>query len=145
MHEAGRVRRLERRGRLAHHSERVLRRARPGASPLPERLPVDKLHRHVERALGLAEIVDHDNVGVIEGRGGARFVEQAFPARVVVRELGRKHLDREASSENRILGQEDATHPALPDRLQDPVPSHRSPDHDARIALAGPHAERPSG
>src|SRR5205814_9044932 len=96
VHETGRVRDLERLGRLAQHPERLLGRPGLAAPPLAERLPIDELHGHVERALGLADIMDDDDVGMVEGRGGARLVEQALPAPAVVREFGRKNLDREA-------------------------------------------------
>jgi len=79
------------------------------------------VEEQLERAVRLAEIVDGQDVRVVQGRSGARFVEEPLATLGVVGELGRQHLHRELPPQRRILGEIDAPHPALAERSEDAV------------------------
>ena len=79
--DAALVRVLERFGRLAGDAERVVQRELLLAvEPVPERLALDERHDVVEQPLGLARVVEAEDVGVLEGGGDADFAEEAVAA-----------------------------------------------------------------
>ena len=51
----------------------------PRGELVAERLTVDELHRHEFSAVVGADIVDGDDIGMIQRRGGACFVQQSTP------------------------------------------------------------------
>ena len=72
----------------------------------------------------------------------ASFMKRSIDVRVG-RELGVQDLDRDAPLDQRVLGQEHRAHPALAERLDDPVPplddvprlDHRFPRRMSPISL----------
>ncbi len=49
-----------------HNRQRLLRRELPRLQQLPQAQPIGKLHEQVIQAIGLAEVIDGDNVRVIQ-------------------------------------------------------------------------------
>ena len=87
VHEADGVRGVERVGDLAEQVERAPRVERAVADQVDERRPVDQAHREVQAVVGLAGVVDRDDVRMVERapargprRGSAR--RGAGPRRV---------------------------------------------------------------
>ena len=56
---------------LAFERERIAQR-----DHVREITPFDQLHRNEELALGFAEVIDGDDVGVLERARGARFADE---------------------------------------------------------------------
>jgi len=50
--------------------------ARP--EPIPEALPLEQLHHHVECAVVGPHVVEDASVGVVQGPGGERFLLEAL-------------------------------------------------------------------
>ena len=60
------VRILERLADRRHDDQRLLRRQLPGLQQLPQAHPIHELHQQVIEAVGLAEVIDGDNVRMVE-------------------------------------------------------------------------------
>ena len=71
-----RVRDGERAHRLAHDLDRVALAEPPALQKRAEGLAVHVLHREVVDALDAAEVVDLDDVGVVQARGRAGFLQE---------------------------------------------------------------------
>jgi hypothetical protein len=79
--------------------------------------------------------VNHDDVGVIQGRGGSRLSLEALQALVVGGELLGKHLDCDFAAEPRISCLPDFAHPAGPERGEDFVGTEAAARGDRHGAL----------
>ena len=91
---------------------------------LLERPPLEVLHRDVVGALGLAAVVDRDDVRVREAGGVLRLAPEALDELLVARVPVVEDLDRDAPAELLVLGEIDVRHPAraeLPDDQVAPV------------------------
>ena len=111
--EALRVRGVERVGDLRRDRHGPLRRQRALATQ--ERLevgPVHVPHRDEEPALGLAGLVDRDDVRVVEARGEPGFLQHPLAEPVVVRQALAQQLQRDRTLEPRVVRPVDLTHPA---------------------------------
>ena len=64
-------------GDLRPVADDALRGQAIGGDERTERLPLDMLHDDEGLAFMLANLVDRADVGVVQGRGGAGFLEQA--------------------------------------------------------------------
>ena len=95
--------------------ERLGHRQRPGRDERVQPRAVDELHRDERGAVVLVDLVDGDDVRVIEGGGGARFLDEPAVAIGVRRRLGRQHLDRDRPAEPGVVGGVDNPHPAPAD------------------------------
>ena len=115
MDDAARVRRVERRGDLRGILERRGHRQRPCRDERVEPGAVHQLHRDERRAAVLVDLVDRDDVRVVEGGGGAGFLDEAAVAIGIGRRFGRQHLDRHRSPEPRVVRGIDDAHPAAAD------------------------------
>ena len=81
MDDAALVGVLERFGRLPGDAERVVQRQLLLAvEPVPKRFALDERHDVVEQALGLARVVEAEDVGMLEGGGDADLAEEAVAA-----------------------------------------------------------------
>ena len=73
------------------------------------------------RAVGVSDIVDGEDVGVIErGNGTGLALEAAQPLFVRQRPM-REHLQRQPAAEPDVLGEVDLRHAARPEWLQHPI------------------------
>ena len=113
------VREAERREDLARVVDRDRHRQRAARDDqLLQRPPLDVLHRDVVGALGLAAVVDRDDVRVREAGRVRRLAAEALDELLVVRVPVVEDLDRDAAAELLILGE---VHVAIP-----PEPSLRT-------------------
>ena len=98
------------------HRERAV-----GHDQLLEAAALDHLHRDVVRPLGLAAVVDGDDVRVREAGGRLRLAAEALDEEVVAGVALVEDLDRDAAPELLVLGEVDVGHPAGAELAQDPV------------------------
>ena len=83
--------------------------------------PVDVLHRDEIKTLVVIDLVDGDDVGMVERRGGLGFPEESFLARRrVVARIERENLECDVAIECRIARQPHLAHAALSERTLDP-------------------------
>src|SRR5947208_2434534 len=68
-----------------------------------------------------ARVVNHENVGMIERRYGARFLFETLKAIAVSGELGGQDFDRHVAPQPRVAGAKDFTHSTGAERRQDLV------------------------
>ena len=69
----------------------------------------------------IADFVNRQDVRVIEGRGGARFVQEAAHPLRIAGELGAQHFQRDRAAEGRIDGLVDLAHAAAAQQVLDLV------------------------
>src|SRR5262249_58089252 len=67
------------------------------------------------------DVVDRDDVGMIESRGGPRLLLEALQPRRIRRQLRRQHLDRHLARETRVPRPVHLSHPPGAQRRQDLV------------------------
>ena len=93
---------------------------RPARQPLPQALALHALHRDPGAPLGvLADVVDRDDVGVVQGRGGSRFLQEAPGALGIGHHLGAQQLDGHRSPEARVAGAVEHAHAAFAELARD--------------------------
>ena len=119
VHDPGGVRLGEPVGRLRRDGEQPLQRQGARPDELTESLSLHELHRDERGPVRLPDLVDRHDVGVIQRRRGPRFLLEARQALDVLRELRRKHLDRDVPRELRVSGPVDLAHAAGADRAND--------------------------
>ena len=83
----------------------------------------------------LADLVDGADVGVVQGRGGAGFLEQ--PRRGVLILLG-EYLDGDRALERRVVGLVDRAHPAFAQGSLDLVGADTGAGGDGHVRLTRP-------
>ena len=86
-----------------------------------EALAAHVLHDDEIVAVRRLDLVDGDDVRVIEGRGGVRFLHKPPPTIVVADAIGRQDLDRDLAVETRIAGAIDLAHPTRANQREDLV------------------------
>ena len=102
MHDAGGVRGLERRGDLCPVLQRSRQRQRPLAEQCGERYAVDELHGDEGRPLVLADFVNRDDVGMVQRRSGASFLNEAAMPVGIGGGVGGKDFDRDPAAETGV-------------------------------------------
>ena len=116
MHDAGGVRLGEALGGLDGDVEELLRRQRLArGDELAQGLALDELHGDVDGPVGLADVVDRQDVGVVQGRGRAGLLLEALAAVGIGRRGRRQDLDRDLAPELRVLAP-GRPHPSRPRR-----------------------------
>ena len=122
VHDPVPVREAQRREDLARVLDRdVDRRGAAADDQLLERAAVEELHRDVVGVLGLAAVVDRDDVRVVERGGVLRLAAEALDELVVVPVAAVEDLDRDAAAELLVFGEVDVGHPAGAELALDPV------------------------
>ena len=112
VHDAVRVRVLERARHVAQHRHGRVRREPPvAAEPRAQRLALDERHRVVRQPVALPGGEHRHDVRVLQPRGDADLAREPLGAHPLG-ELGREHLHDDAPAERRLLGHEHARHPA---------------------------------
>jgi hypothetical protein len=109
------VGRAESGGDLRDDVENLRQAGRRLPQVLPERLPVDELGGDEVRRLDVPDLVDGDDVGVVERRGGARLALEAAQVLAARRQLVEQELERDGAAQRHVLRQVDHAHPAAAD------------------------------
>ena len=100
--DSGRVRLGEALGDLDAVVEQLFRRQGIARDDeLAQRLALDELHRDVEGTVGLADVVDREDVRVVQRRCGARLELETLAAVRIRCRCARKDLDRDLAPERR--------------------------------------------
>ncbi len=103
------------------------------ADQLVERLPLNELHDDEIPALIGGDVVDDDDVGVAQGRGGLGLLGEAAPALGVGHLVRRQDLDSHGPVEVGVFGPVNGAHAALADPLDDPVMQERLADQSGMV------------
>lgn len=113
------VGRLEGFGNFAGGLEGLIEGEWTSSEPLGEALSIDELHGDEWFTIHLAGLVDLADEWVVQRRGGFRLTEESLAsARILQGGLG-KELEGDLTVEDRILGEENLTHPPLSQGLED--------------------------
>ena len=80
----------------------LVRVHRPAGDALAQGQALEELHHDELLALVLADVVDHADVRVVEGRGGSGLAREALGGGVVAGERGRQDLERHRPAEPRV-------------------------------------------
>ena len=113
MHDPVPVREAERREDLARVLDGDVDRCGAAADDqLLERAAVEELHRDVVGVLGLAAVVDRDDVRMVERGGVLCLAAEPLDELVVVPVAAVEDLDGDPAAELLILGEVDVGHPA---------------------------------
>ena len=123
MHDPGAVGFREAVGGLRGDAEEHSRRQSAVGENLAQRSSLDELHRDELDAVRGADVVDRDEVRVVQRRGRARFLLEAFQPLGVGREGHRENLESELPTEPRVARAIDLAHPARSERSHDFVGS----------------------
>ena len=127
--EAAEMDRVERGTGLVGDPRRPLRlQGTDDAHQRPHVGALDVAHRQVRDPVVLADVVDGDDVGVLDGCGGARFGQEPLAHASLLEQFGCDHLQRDDPVEVELAGAVDDAHPAATDDRFDPVPC----EQDAR-------------
>jgi hypothetical protein len=129
VHDALRVRRVERIGHVEPELEDLARRETIGRDPAAERLALEALHHDERAALVLADVVDRADVRVVERRGRLRLALEALASGLVLEVRFRQELHRHRAVKARVLGLVDDAHPAGAQPLDDAVVRDDLTDH----------------
>ena len=129
MDETRRVRRRQRIGDLHGELQGVGDLQSCAADQLIQRPARDVLHRDEADAAVRVGVVDGDDVGMIERRGGARFVDEARDAPGIRGRFGRQDLDRHRAVQVRVDRLVDDTHPAFAKFFHHLIVRNGLPDH----------------
>ena len=106
------VRVLERLADGRHDHQRLLRRQLPRLQQLPQAHAVHKLHQQVIEAVGLAEVIDGDDVGMVEPGQGLRLAREPLGKARVFLLLAGQDLERHKAVEPRLARLIDHAHAA---------------------------------
>ena len=115
MHDAARMRGVEAVRDLHGVFHQFVDRNRTPADAPAERLAVEKFGHEVRLRLVRADVVDGDDVGMLEGGGGARFLREAAQPVGIARGPGRQDLDGDVALEARVTRPIHLAHAATAD------------------------------
>ena len=123
------MRRFEPFGDLDAQFEQQIERKRLAVDAVLERFAFEALHREERLAFVLADFVDGANVGVIEGRSGARFALESLQRLVVLRQFLGQEFQRDEAAELDVFRLVHHTHPAAAEFFNDLIVRDRFADH----------------
>src|SRR5258706_316529 len=101
--------------------DRLPRGERAGRETVAQRLPLKQLRDDVGRAVVVPDVVDGDDVGVAEERGGLGLVFEAEQAILVGRHVGEENLDGDLAGQAKVPGFVDLAHSPLARQGSDPL------------------------
>ncbi len=90
--------------------------------------PVDVAHRDVENSLGVARVVDRDDVRVQQRGGRSRLADEPFAEALVLGQLRREQLEGDHVPEPQVLGAIHHAHAATTADALDPVSGENRSD-----------------
>ena len=108
---------VQRTGNVVHDAQRGMAVER-GALRWRDGAELFVLHRDVGGAIGRADVVDGDDVGVVQLRGDARFLQKPFTQYRVGRHGRRQDLQRDLSAQGILRGEVNLGHAARADGVQ---------------------------
>lgn len=117
---------------IDHHRQR---RGALTNDPIRQGLSAQSLHRDVGMVIGLAHVIDGDDVGMGQGAGGARLGKEASSVCLVTRHLVPEALDGQLAIDAGIKTGIDYGHCPFAKHALDPVTT------DGRRGLAGGHVQ----
>lgn len=124
MHDATSVRSRQPAGDLSRDLEGVARRQVPPLDPSAQRLALEQLRDQVQTAAVLADVVDHEQIGVIQRARRASLRLEAAPPLGIVAERLQQHLDGDLAAEPVVPRAVDLAHATRAQRADD----HEGPD-----------------
>jgi hypothetical protein len=127
------MRRLQTLRDLSPNLERVFERQRPFGDAVFQRLALEEGHCKEGLAVGVINLVDRADVGVMERGGGLSFAQEALLRLGVTEQVSAEEFQRHLSAQLRVLNPIDHAHPALAELLDDPVMADGLADHDCSI------------
>ena len=133
MNDVGLVRAGKTVGDLDGDVEQLLDRQRARLNELAKGPAFDQLHRDVDGAVGAADVVDVDDVGMIQAGGRARFLLESPPPFGVRREVGRQYLQRDVAAQPAVVRAVDLAHPTRGNRRNDFVASKAGSGCDCHL------------
>ena len=96
-----------------------LARGKRAMEPVTHRLAFEQLADDVGDAIVAAHVVEGDQIRMVEGAGGPRFLLEASEAVVVLSDGGGQDLDRDRASQAGIAGPVDLAHAADSEHADD--------------------------
>ncbi|MEZ4392180.1 MAG: hypothetical protein R3A48_13880 [Polyangiales bacterium] len=128
VHHAEVVRATERRRHLLEHVDRPREGERPLGDLRRERRADEVLHHEVELALlGLADVVNVDDVRVVDAVRGAGLAEHPRAQVGLAAEVGANELERDDAVNQHVSGAVDHAHAALAQPRFEPIPPRDDP------------------
>ena len=121
MHDAGRVRRCQRRGGLDGDLENLAQRQLATLQALAQRFAFDQLRDDVARLVVIADFVNGQDVRVVQRRRRARLLQEAGDALGIGTQALEQELDRHRPAERRIVRLVDLAHAAAAEQGADLV------------------------
>jgi hypothetical protein len=100
-----------------------------GDQAIPERFPLEQLHREEGAPLVFVDVEDRADVGMLKRGGGPRLALEALESFGVFREIVRQELQGDAPPELQILRLVDDSHAAAAELAEDPVVRDSLADH----------------
>ncbi len=94
---------------------------------IPQRFPLHILHNDVGSALILAHLVDGDDIGMLQYRGGVGLTLETASTVFVLAKMRGQELESDFAVKFCILGQENLTHPPGTDLLNNLVVGNHCP------------------
>ncbi len=104
---------------------------------LAQGLPFDQLHHQERVTVGLADLVYHGDVGMVEGRRCLSLALEPQPALGIGSQGSRQHLDRHLSAQLGVLGPVHLSHAALAELGGNPEVRESRADQGGEIVLHG--------
>jgi len=101
-----------------------------------EGLALEPLHYDEVAVTLLANFMDGAHIGVIQGRGQARFAAESFERNLVLRKFVREKLQGYKPAETGVLGLVHHAHSTGPDFFQDAIVTDRRANHVRRPTMA---------
>ena len=121
MNDARAMRRIKSSSGLHRNVEHLAQRQRLAPQTITQRLALDQLSRDKTRVLKRPDLVDGQDVGVIERRGGLGFLDETTNAVLVGCDLGEQNFQSDLSAKLSIFGKIHLAHTALADLRNDAV------------------------
>src|SRR5208282_1112246 len=106
--------------------QHFLQRQRLAGNAMPQRLPVEKLHRDERLAVVFADLINRADIGMVQGGSSLCLTLKAAQCLRVCRESVRKELQRHEAPKLGVLSLVHNAHSAATDLAQDAVVGNRA-------------------
>ena len=113
--------------------DRLAHRHRSVSNALAQRRARQQFGDDISGAALAADVIERDDVGVIEGRGGPRFLLEARDAVGVCRQQLREDLDRDLAVQAGVLRSIDLAHSAFAQLVEDAVRAEFLTDQEIHL------------